>query len=260
MVVYKFKSISDKPNRGGDLLAYSKSIKRICSIVKSNRIWLSRISELNDVDEGVFFYPDSCDSGVLKQCLKEKQEMIVFSASKGFASIINTLMWAHYANAHKGLAIEFKLKYPYLRNMHCRWGGVKYYDFTQFLHGWVPSNLDITEVCNKYGDGFAFSKSSLWKYEREWRILAYDASHKKGLECEFVGCVSRVVLGCAMSDVVRKDICKELKGYEDIIVDEDAYRQEFLGRYRKLLLAFHRMNNEVHDICEIENDEYLIDG
>lgn len=110
---------------------------------------------------------------------------VLSSFSKRFSTIAcfsedvkSILMWSHYADSHKGFALEYDFRPTFTMPLE---RGVLYpvvysderYDASlyitwQFLHvlGFHSKNPDITAYSK-----VALHKSSVWAYEREWRII-----------------------------------------------------------------------------------------
>lgn len=91
-------------------------------------------------------------------------------------AIENTLMWAHYANCHKGICIEYELdKSDFSSNILSkgfltRLLKIKYSNPNE-------SPLDFTNPETKINARTAFAqKSNDWLYENEVRMIAYDAN------------------------------------------------------------------------------------
>jgi hypothetical protein len=82
----------------------------------------------------------------------------------------NTLMWSHYANNCKGICLEFSTEFFPFNEIE----KVKYRDQFPFIyiHNAFSGSSRTVEIKK-----FFLTKSSHWKYEREWRLLhdkAYD--------------------------------------------------------------------------------------
>lgn len=122
---------------------------------------------------------------------------VLSAFSKRFSTIAcfsedvkSILMWSHYADSHKGFALEYDFRptlssnplergalYPvvysderYDASVHITW---------QFMHvqGFHSKNPDITAFSK-----VALHKSRVWEYEREWRIIdpgPHDPIHPK---------------------------------------------------------------------------------
>jgi hypothetical protein len=102
----------------------------------------------------------------------------------------NTLMWAHYANDHKGMCLEF--------------------DTTDKLfHGARPvaysSNAPkyILDAHDANAEAFLLSKEIKWAYEEEWRIVASSA---RRLYPFAPTALTRVIFGSKTSDHDRKKV------------------------------------------------------
>ncbi len=101
------------------------------------------------------------------------------------------LMWAHYADKHKGLCLEFD------GSANCNFFGeaqpVKYEDFTP-----VPLGEDSTNAMER----IILTKSKHWSYEREYRILRPNmAGRKLNYPVELL---TGVIFGCMMHDHHRQ--------------------------------------------------------
>ena len=121
---------------------------------------------------------------------------VLSAFSKRFSTIAcfsedvkSILMWSHYADSHKGFAMEYDFRptltmplergalYPvvysderYDASLYIAW---------QFMHvlGFHSKNPDITAFSK-----VALHKSKVWEYEREWRIIdpgPHDPIHPK---------------------------------------------------------------------------------
>ncbi len=71
-------------------------------------------------------------------------------------SVDNFLMWSHYADEHKGIAIEFDPTHEFFNDLR----KVEYSDERKKSNKPFPYSLD----------DYFFNKSNHWRYENEWRI------------------------------------------------------------------------------------------
>lgn len=113
------------------------------------------------------------------------------------------LMWAHYADGHAGICLEFKyttgapvagLALP-----------AAYLDtFPQISFGEIFSARDILQ----FGKLVFLAKSSHWKYEKEWRVIdiATQEVPLYGLRPLPPKSLVAVILGCRMTEEHRKVI------------------------------------------------------
>lgn len=171
-------------------------------------------------------------SGAIKKArdiINDKYYVTCFSTSAD-----NALMWAHYSNKHKGFCIEYDLSKTidndFLINLH----PVIYsnarasippslFDFTD------TNNIKISSSIQSISDLLCamLTKSDVWKYEDEWRLLLYDEIEKLHDNKFVVDCISKIVLGCQIEERYEKeltDICKN-KGYHlsKMKLDDNTY-------------------------------------
>ena len=130
-------------------------------IIAKKRLFCSDWRALNDPREGVFAYTYSGNEhamhrGLLDQIVTEKTHLKVCSLS---GTVANPLLWAHYAEGFKGIAIEVelpinpKILYP-----------VRYIDEPYTVEGDTRSSHAIAV------DALT-RKMPFWRYESEIRIL-----------------------------------------------------------------------------------------
>jgi hypothetical protein len=140
------------------------SVEQIITIVRENPQIIKTI--MRDI-EPVFrklisnFTPKAKE--MLTEALNAKVGILSLSET-----ISNSLLWAHYADSHKGFAIEFNAEHSFFNRrrsdkdelFHLR--KVKYKDRSSL--GRTLMDLD--------GDDLLVTKETCWAYEAEWRILA----------------------------------------------------------------------------------------
>lgn len=143
---------------------------------------------------------------------------------------LSPLMWAHYADSHKGFCIEYDL-----RKLACgyRWGLLpviysnKRYDATKAV---TVRNSNM--VMNPY-----FFKSLHWKYEKEWRMVVpdnmfkdeeYYADFSDGISAIYLGLESHIEHEDKISEIVKKYSNGSIPIYE-IYIKPDSYK---LGKNR----------------------------
>jgi hypothetical protein len=113
-----------------------------------------------------------------------------------FSEVVdNILMWAHYADGHRGFCLEFDTK-----NMHfSKAFPVTYSDFLPTMH--LTKVLIQEDDDNNLMDMIT-TKSSLWSYEKEWRLFHKEGDTKYGIGVETL---TGVYFGCEMP-FVHKEI------------------------------------------------------
>jgi len=135
----------------------------------------------------------------------------------------NLLMWAHYAQNHKGFVLEFDSEHKYfhqqlsssdeLRHIH----KVRYSDKRPNIR--ISTFEDATDIF--------LTKSKEWEYEQEWRILRplRDATEVIQLSVEAIhlfsfppDCVTGIIFGCRMPPDIKQEMIEYLS-------DEEPYSQ-----------------------------------
>jgi Protein of unknown function (DUF2971) len=138
----------------------AQNLWQIVDIVINNRVYCAKWSDLNDPLEGryeVFFNERFPESGCLVEKIEtKKNEFRIASLS---ADPSNFLLWSHYADGHKGVAIEVEID-----SSHRDLFEVTYSPFSAvFSDKKQIGNGDLRYIFN--------SKSEEWAYEEEWRII-----------------------------------------------------------------------------------------
>lgn len=143
MKLYKFRSLSN--------------FTRVQEIVETNTFYMANWRELNDPMEGYFHYildqTQISFKDRLQQFIDNKSNLRICSFSNTYHPI---LMWSHYADEHKGIAIELELKSKNYSNLY----RVKYSKTIPLLDLTINEPIDILK-----------NKIKFWSYEREWRFI-----------------------------------------------------------------------------------------
>lgn len=157
--------------------------------LKNNQIYFPSPSIYNDPYEFIFkfdvadeIYEDFIKliygnrSNQIFQNCKSKKEVLEDTEDYYFSDNSNSfgvacftesenddIMWAHYADSHKGVCIEYdNTKYPF----NCC-EKVKY---VQDVFTVVITNLNDLNDINKMTD-MILRKNIIWEYEKEWRLI-----------------------------------------------------------------------------------------
>ena len=122
----------------------------------------------------------------LHQSLIQKFRAVCFTESP-----YSMLMWAHYANNHKGFCIEYEVP-PYSESfihlyhnlMPVIYSDVRVSILDQCLCSLQPPGLTDTILWDifKYG---LLMKSMDWKYQNEWRLISCDNLLASDYNCKF---------------------------------------------------------------------------
>ncbi|RIV20499.1 DUF2971 domain-containing protein [Fibrisoma montanum] len=135
--------------------------------------------------------------------LKEQTGVCCFSKSPS-----KTLMWSHYADAHKGICIGFEI-YPFQRR-----------HLTTMMIGEVAySERIIAKNYYEYEEEilrhWIFTKSHIWSYEEEVRAILFGTDG----QCLFdfdKGCIKEIYYGCKVTD-------EEILSFQNLL-DEHGYK------------------------------------
>lgn len=147
----------------------------------SNR--LLRITPREDLNDPYDFYPFQSDIEEMQLAYKrfgkvdnspETQDIIdehlINTGVISFTEAIdNILMWSHYADAHRGMAIGFNPKHPFFSDIQ----RMRYTTQRTNLREEFPNIMGVE----------LFFKSDQWMYEKEWRLTKQfsQSSHAFGL-------------------------------------------------------------------------------
>ena len=160
--VYKFRS--------------NDNIRQDTFSLLENKLYASRLSDLNDPFEstiidyfGDIFKDKDELSGLLKRI---KNEVGIYSMScdkKGKRIVLEELMWAHYANSHKGFCIEYDLD---ILRQSLKLGLLDNADLFEVAY----NDLDIRSFALKrvqkdVKETLLSFKSPSWRYENEVRLV-----------------------------------------------------------------------------------------
>lgn len=113
---------------------------------------------------------------------------------------VNSLMWAHYANYHKGFCIKYKFPAQLLRNEDkktlswSRVGNVNYLPEMKFQ----TNSISLLDAL--------FAKHSVWQYENEVRLIHYDPNDDSNYKTIQIpeDCIQAIYLGLKCSDENRE--------------------------------------------------------
>ncbi|OBX24299.1 MULTISPECIES: DUF2971 domain-containing protein [Bizionia] len=131
-----------------------KNYKYILDIFLNQRLYSSSFRNLNDNFEGQFFSDNFEESKRVRLNPNKEKHLSVCSFSEDYKS---HLMWSHYANGHRGIAIGFEIdKSEYIIDK------VEYNGLASFKN--LPLKAD--EIKSVF-----LNKLSEWKYEEEYRII-----------------------------------------------------------------------------------------
>lgn len=147
--------------------------------IEKEEIWASETKVLNDPFEFEMYYADQAEDRIKEfyEDVLERNEVIALTCDYR-----NKLMWAHYADSHRGLCLEYQV----LNSAHVY--PVEYVqhrtNITQDVNAWLDRSkyiLEHPEDLKPEDDALIaqitkimVSKGSEWAYEQEYRIVTRD--------------------------------------------------------------------------------------
>jgi Protein of unknown function (DUF2971) len=170
MIAYKF--------RGQSQIAFA------LEIMFENRLFCAERSTLNDPMEGIFSFGISAEDKTdyqpfLSELGNERKPLRICSLCMTFNC---HLLWAHYAEGFRGLAIEIELPDNAPEISEVEYGGV--FGYLKLEHE-KDAKLAARKVLS--------SKNKEWSYEREVRILQPETNY------ELPNPVRRIIVGHRMN-------------------------------------------------------------
>jgi len=145
----------------------------------------------------------------------------------------HALMWGHYANKHKGFCVEYDFDSLVESNpkIAAQIVPVIYTDVRPIIDKNIVSSFSIKDKkleaavnANRYFTRALVTKSKIWRYEKEWRIISKVSD---GREVSF-DCVSSIYLGAkASSELIEfmKEHCfKEKINLYQYSIDIKTYK------------------------------------
>lgn len=145
---------------------------------------------------------------------------------------LNELMWAHYADAHKGICIKYQFPNSISisgaedPNRFCYFKDVRY------------SNEDISKYSTQDGidlHSAFFLKGKQWEYENELRFLYFDTNGKEGYDTiKIKNCIEAIYFGLKCSKEDENTIIKILHDRVHKKVDLNKETSEFPIKFFKI--------------------------
>lgn len=131
-----------------------KNYKYIVDIFLNQRLYSGSFRNLNDDLEGQFFSAAFQEIKRVRLNPKEKEHISVCSFSENYK---NHLMWSHYADGHRGIAIGFEIDDSTYTIEKVNYNGLVNFNY-------LPNKfLDIKSVF--------LNKTKDFSYEEEFRII-----------------------------------------------------------------------------------------
>jgi hypothetical protein len=139
-------------------LATCQDLSRAQEILETGQFWCSRFWELNDPMEGVYWFKAGMlTDDFIRELYGEKSKRAICSFS-GDQAFENPIMWGHYANGFKGIAIEIEV-------------GRDRSNITRVNYTTEIANLTNGDQPTDAVKRILTTKLCCWSYEDEFRYL-----------------------------------------------------------------------------------------
>lgn len=145
---------------------------------------------------------------------------------------LNVLMWAHYADSHKGFCIKYEFTEDWFdRNKYVNSDKIILIDRIKYVESIkIEDEPSITMAL--------LEKSHFWKDENEMRLISFDFSGDDKdfptIECK--GAAKAIYLGAKCSDTNRRRIEKAI-GDKNIPLYQMSVDETTLTRFKKTLIG-----------------------
>ena len=164
---------------------------------------------------------------------------------------LNELMWAHYADSHKGVCIKYHFPNSFTKFVHNSDG------ITCFFNDVIYSDSDISQYSNKDSinmkDAF-FLKGKQWEYENELRLLYFDVKGREGYKViKAENCIEAVYFGLRCSEEDKTTIMNILKDKKLITIDLEKNQTESP-------IKFYQMEIDKEHFGQVKAKEIITDA
>ena len=184
----------------------------------------------------------------------EKIHQIIHKEEKlkgALPEYLNELMWAHYADSHKGVCIKYHFPNSFTKFVHNSDG------ITCFFYDVIYSDSDISQYSNKDSinmkDAF-FLKGKQWEYENELRLLYFDIKGREGYKViKAENCIEAVYFGLRCSEEDKTTIMNILKDKKLITIDLEKNQTESP-------IKFYQMEVDKEHFGQVKAKEIITDA
>jgi hypothetical protein len=127
-------------------------------IILKNRLFAAKYVDLNDPMEGQYYYnKGELDKRILRKLSHDKENLRLCSLSR---KKDNELMWSHYAEGHRGVAIGLTIDNNKYNVRPIKYTGIHYLN-----GGQIEQDTPIEILSHKL---------NVWSYEEEERVFVTD--------------------------------------------------------------------------------------
>ncbi|MFC4740535.1 DUF2971 domain-containing protein [Flavobacterium ponti] len=248
MKVYKYRGSDDRKIFERDLFSLEK-----------NYFWAPDFNSLNDPCETTInkdnylkqsnfilsFFARKNKSTKFQPVIEAVKDLLEFTKKIGIFSLSKTfkdeLLWAHYANSHKGFCIEYDL--DILLNTY---QSINLYSFP-VIYKKEPPSIDLKDIINPKNiiQKMSGYKSLRWKYEEEIRVITENYGEHS---YDFIA-VKSIYFGLRMLEKDKLEIKNRLKGR-----GINFYQMERIPKTYKFesVLIPNMKENNITYLCQIQ--------
>jgi hypothetical protein len=132
-----------------------KNFHFFVDILLYNRLYAAKYTDMNDPMEGIYYYNSGkLNEDIRKKLSGEKERLKICSLSEANDNI---LMWSHYADSHKGVAIGIQIEDRKYEIRPIQYDGYSY--------------ISDNNYCNQSAKAILTHKADVWSYEKENRVF-----------------------------------------------------------------------------------------
>jgi hypothetical protein len=205
-----------------------EDLGREFELAAQSQVWLSKPSEFNDPYDSLFLQRGNTSDLTIR--LREEFLICCFSANP-----YSLPMWAHYADNHRGVCLEYNVPSRYHAPLYPVIYDNKRYEIAaednvatitatpRVIGGIIPPDELSAETV--IPTEAITIKAKEWKYEKEWRLVICGGikpnkcmPELESRQCWF-GKPSRVILGVSMRSSLKKLVTSVFSGAEIVSVD-----------------------------------------
>ena len=176
-----------------------KEFRYFVDIILNNRLYAAPYFDLNDPMEGHYLYSSGeLDSDIRELISSQKKKLRICSLSE---IPDNELMWSHYAEGHRGVAVGVTIKAHSEDVVPVRYDGLR--------------QVVISSLNNHTAREILSHKLQLWDYEKEVRVFTQGKLYVEVI-------VNEIILGRSMSNQDKSFIKKLISNIDRNIVIRNA--------------------------------------
>ncbi len=191
-------------------LANAKDFCRLKNILKNGTFWCSNFWDLNDPMEGIYTTPYyKIIANIYKS--KKRTKICSFSGKEAFS---NPLMWSHYANGFKGVAVEVEIEV----GKKIEGGKVEKIEYTNSF-----PKIQQNDNSDKAATKILTTKSPVWEHEHEYRFLTPKEGNKHP-----IGEIKCLVFGAPF---------KGIENSQDVLSDSESLQNYYVFARQIKLVA-----------------------